>query len=199
MPGSNMPVSSSSPAAVTHRRFLFLLCSARREGNTEVLARIAAARLPSNTKQEWIWLHELSLAPFEDIRHEGEGSYPAPENEVRRILESTLAATDLVFVAPLYWYGLPASAKLYLDYWSGWLRPPVQFKPRMKGKTMWAISVYSEDDPQMADSLFQTLRRTASYMGMRWGGNLLGRGNRPGDVLADHTAVAHAEMLFAPR
>ena len=38
------------------------------------------------------------------------------------LLDATLAATDLVFVAPVYWYSLPAAAKLYLDYWSAWLR-----------------------------------------------------------------------------
>jgi multimeric flavodoxin WrbA len=103
-----------------------------------------------------------------------------------------------VFAAPVYWYGLPAAAKLYLDHWSGWLRVTgVDFKARMAGKTMWAISAYSDENPGMAEPLFGTLRLTADYMAMRWGGMLLGEGNRPGDVLADTNVLALADGLFA--
>lgn len=185
--------------AVPVRRFLFLLASARRDGNTEVLAHRAAAGLSKRDEKVWLRLIDLSLAPFADLRHEpaAGGIFPAPTGDGRVLLEATLAATDLVFAAPLYWYGLPASAKLYLDHWSGWMRAPgVDFKARMAGKTMWAISAISEEDTSLADPLLGTLRLTASYMGMRWGGSLLGYGNRPGDVLDDIAACSLAEMFF---
>ncbi|MEV6863984.1 hypothetical protein AB0M44_23620 [Streptosporangium subroseum] len=36
-------------------------------------------------------------------------------------------------------------------------------------------------------------------MGMRWGGELLGYGNRPGQVLEDAEALARARTLFTSR
>ncbi|GAA4621549.1 hypothetical protein GCM10023196_010230 [Actinoallomurus vinaceus] len=42
-----------------------------------------------------------------------------------------------------------------------------------------------------------TLKISADYMGMRWGGELLGYANRPGDILADEKALAEAERFFA--
>lgn len=179
------------------RRFLFLLASGRENGNAEVLAHRAAATLPTQADLTWIRLADVSLGRFTDIRHVGSGVYPAPIDTGRELLDATLAATDLVFVAPLYWYGLPADAKLYLDHWSGWMRiPELNFRARMAGKTMWAISVFSGDDDSEAAPLFECLQRSAAYLQMHWGGQVLGRGNRPGDVLDDQRSVAATERLF---
>jgi multimeric flavodoxin WrbA len=180
-------------------RFLFLVASARREGNTEILARRAAASLPPSIEQKWLHLDEYPLPRFEDIRHHGgkNNMYPQPEGNGQLLLESTLAADDIVIVAPVYWYSLPASAKLYMDYWSAWLRVPgADFKKRMAGKRLWAVCVQSDEDPKRAELLLSTLRYSAEYMDMQWGGELLGNGSKPGDVLRDQQALAAAEHFF---
>jgi multimeric flavodoxin WrbA len=180
------------------RNYLFLLTGSRRGGNSETLARRAAAALSDETGQSWLRLLDLPLPVFEDIRHSGDGTYPPPGANGQILLEATLAATDIVFVAPLYWYGLPAPGKLYLDHWSGWMRlPNVEFKERMAGKTMWAITAYSDVDPNMAAPLCGTLRLSAEYMKMAWGGFLLGYGNAPGDILQDQQALICADEFFA--
>jgi multimeric flavodoxin WrbA len=184
---------------MAQRRFLFLVASARREGNTETLARRAAAVLPPNVEQQWIHLDELPLERFEDIRHHGEQSnqYPEPEGNEQALLEATLAATDIVFVTPLYWYSLPSSAKLYMDHWSAWLRVPgIDFKKRMAGKKMWAVCVLADEDPKRADLLLATLRQSADYMNINWGGELIGNGSKPGDVLNDRNAISAADHFF---
>lgn len=186
-------------AARPPRRFLFLLASSRREGNTETLARLAATHLPSTAEQVWLRLSELVISPGADLRHDSiGGAGPHPVDDDGRLLSATLDATDIVFCAPLYWYSLPASAKLYLDHWSGWLRlPGVDFRNRMAGKIMWAVCVLSDSDRSVAHPLFATLKLTADYMQMQWGGDLLGRANRPGDVRDDDEACARATTLFS--
>lgn len=180
--------------------FLFLIASARRGGNSEQLARRAATSLPPGTRQTWVHLDEHPLPPFADRRHESTTAWaPTIEGESRFLLEATLAATDLVIVAPVYWYSLPASAKLYLDHWTAWLRAPGwDFKPRMAGKSLWAVSVLSDSDPRLAHPLVETLRLTAEYMSMRWAGALLGEGNRPGDIAQDSRAQADSANFFRP-
>lgn len=178
------------------RHFTFLIASARRDGNTEWLTRKAAESLPADCTQQWLHLDDLPLAPFADIRH-SVGVYPEPQGNEKVLFDATLAATDLVFAVPLYWYSVPASAKLYLDYWSGWLRVPgADFKSRMAGRTLWGVSVLSEEDQKRADPLVGTLAITADYMKMNFGGVLLGYGSRPGDVAADKTALAKARSFF---
>ena len=180
------------------RKFLFLVGSARSGGNTEDLARQAAAQLPSAVIQQWLHLRDLPIPSFRDLRHSPDAAYCEPTGNERILLDATMDATDLVIASPLYWYSVSACTKLYLDYWAGWLRVPgVDFKARMRGKTMWAISAISEEDPAKADPLLGTLKISAEYMGMRWGGELLGYANRPGDILANEKALTEARRLFA--
>ncbi|MEV4391661.1 NAD(P)H-dependent oxidoreductase [Nonomuraea sp. NPDC049607] len=180
------------------RSFLFLLGSSRRDGNTETLARHAAATLAPDVRQRWLRLDDHPLPPFQDIRHTGDGVYPVPEGAEKLLAEATLDATDLVIVSPLYWYSVSATTKLYLDYWSAWMRVPgYDFKARMAGKTVWAVTTISEEDESVADPLVGTLRLSAEYFGS-WGGALVGYANRPGDILRDTGALERAAAFFSP-
>jgi multimeric flavodoxin WrbA len=183
---------------VTSRSFLFVLASTRPGGNSELLARAAAEQLPAGATARWLSLTDPALPPFTDIRHSGDGTYPAPTGAEATLLEATLEATDLVIVSPLYWYALSAPAKLYLDHWSGWLRVPgVDFRGRMAGRTLWGVTVRTSRDPEYVAPMLGTLTLTARYLGMRWGGLLDGYANEPGDVLRDSTAMTAAKEFFA--
>ena len=181
------------------RGFLFVLGGSRAGGNTELLARKAAEQLPPGTGQRWMRLTDLPLPPFEDRRHLGDGVYPQPSPDARTLLDATAEATDLVIVSPLYWYAVSSAAKRYLDQWSAWLRTPdADFRARMAGGTLWGVTALAGDDPGDADPLVGTLAKTAAYMGMRFGGVLLGNGTRPGDVLRDQEALRRAKTFFTP-
>ena len=180
------------------RQFLFILGSARYDGNTEHLARHAARSLPASVKQTWIHLLDHKLPLFEDIRHHETRKYAIASADERTVLDATLAATDIVVASPVYWYSVSAATKLYLDHWSAWMRlDGVDFKPRMAGKTFWAISSLSDEDWSGAQPLIDTLRLSAEYMKMNWGGVLLGYGNRPADVMNDAPSLERAEEFFA--
>ncbi|MCP3822361.1 NAD(P)H-dependent oxidoreductase [Streptomyces sp. A3M-1-3] len=179
------------------RKFLFLLGSARTGGNTEALARLAAEQLPPGTEQRWIRLADHPLPDFEDLRHTGDGSYPTLHGNAALLLDATLEATDLVIASPLYWYSVSTSTKRYLDHWSGWMRVPgIEFRPRMAGRNLWGVSVLAGADQSAAEPLAGTLRQTAAYMDMNWGGVLFGTGSKPGDLHADAGASARAKIFF---
>ncbi|WP_045304213.1 flavodoxin family protein [Saccharothrix sp. ST-888] len=196
---SDHSVPDRAPAGTTEpttRSFLFALGSARPDGNAELLARLAAEQLPAEVRQRWIRLDELDLPAFEDLRHNGGDGFTRPTGVLGDLLDATLDATDLVIVSPLYWYSVSASTKLYLDHWSGWLAvPELDFKRRMAGLTLWGVSSYAAVRSG-ADPLVGTLERCAGYFGMGWGGVLLGRANRPGDIVSDEEAVLAAKTFF---
>lgn len=180
-----------------NRQFLFLVASTREPGlvgNTEWLARQAAAALPAGTPQQWLHLARMSLSPFTDLRHTA-GQYPMPEGDLKALFDATLAATDIVLVAPVYWYSLPATVKLYLDHWSAWLRiPGVPFKDAMTTKTLRLIT--TSGDRAKAQPMVDSVRLCAAFFPMAWGGAkgpvLWGKGGPPGAVQADAQAVAAA-------
>lgn len=179
------------------RRFLFVLGSSRPDGNTELLARRAAEQLPETVEQQWIDLATHPLPDFEDLRHDSDHVRPTQGN-VALLLDATLAATDVVIASPLYWYSVSGHVKRYLDYWSGWLRTPgLDFKATMAGRTLWGVTALAHEEQEVADPLVGTLNNSAAYMEMHFGGVLLGNGSKPGDVLRDHEALAHAKTFFA--
>ena len=179
------------------RHVLFLLSASREAGhigNTETLARRAAARLPADTRQTWLPLSQLQLPPFVDVRHTV-GSYAPPEGDLKTALDALLDCSDLVVVAPVYWFSLPAPLKLLLDHWSGFLRVPgLDFKARMAGKRFWAISTSGHRG--RAQPMLDSLALCAEFMGMAWQPPLWGQGGAPGAVLADAAALAEAERFF---
>ncbi len=176
------------------RRFLFLLSSTRRRGNSEQLAYYAGHFRPAPSEQEWLHLLDYPLPNFMDLRHSG--SYPAPIGNVKILFEATIKATDIVLVAPLYWYNLPVPAKQYLDHWSAWLRTPhLAFRERMEGKTLWLITAGSGSQTD-AQPLAASLQLSAQYMRMRWGGMLFGTGSRPNDIQDDAPALRQAQSFF---
>ena len=177
-------------------RFLFLLSSSRRLGNSEQLAYCAAHALPVHTEQHWLNLHDYPLPDFVDLRHTA--GYPPPTGNARFLLDATLNATDVVLVTPLYMYNLPGHAKQYLDHWNAWLRTPnLDFQEQMKGKTLWSIVVGSGARFE-AQPLEGSLLLTAAFMQMSWGGMLYGTGSRPNDIQDDAVGLHQAENFFQP-
>ncbi|MGW1270426.1 flavodoxin family protein [Streptomyces sp. NPDC002491] len=182
---------------MTRRNVLFVLGSSRPDGNTESLARAAAEQLPSDVEQTWISLAAHPLLDFADQRHDVDHVRPT-EGSAALLLDATLAATDIVIASPLYWYSVSAQTKRYLDHWSDWLRTPgLDFKATLAGRTLWGVTVLADDRPSVADPLVGTLHNSAAYLGMRFGGVLLGNGSAPGDVLNDTEALARAKTFFA--
>ena len=177
------------------RRFLILLGSARRDGNTEQLAHLALEHVDAD--QRWIHLLDIPVPDYRDVRHTSE-RYSVPTEHEQTLLNATMWATDIVVASPLYMYSLSADAKRYLDFWSGWgYVPEVDFTKQMAAKTLWGVSVLSEDDRSVANPLVDTLRLSAEWQKMRFAGVLLGIGNRPGDVNGDDVALDQAKSFFA--
>src|SRR5829696_9186216 len=179
------------------REIVFILGSARYNGNTEALAQYAARSLSSQVKQNWIHLLDHSFPTFEDIRHHENRKYSVTSKIEKTVLEATMSATDIVIASPVYWYSISASTKLYLDHWSGWMRlEGIDFNQRMASKTLWGISALSDEDWSGAQPLIDTLRMSAEYMKMKWGGVLLGYGNRPQDIANDAPSMGRAGNFF---
>ncbi|MFE1312302.1 flavodoxin family protein [Streptomyces sp. NPDC058755] len=180
------------------RRFLFVLGSARLDGNTELLAREAAAQLPGDVEQRWIRLAEHPLPDFVDMRHDSDHVRQPADPETGLLLDATLAATDIVIVSPLYWYSVSGLTKRYLEYWAGWLRTPgIDFRATMAGRTLWGVAAFAEREASVAEPLVGTLNNSAAYLKMRFGGVLLGNGSAPGDVRKDTDALTRAKTFFA--
>ena len=190
----------TEPQSPASAHYLFLTTSTRESGhvgNTEWLARQAAAALPAGTAQTWHHLARMQLPPFVDLRHTV-GSYPAPEGDLKTLLDATLAATHIVFVSPVYWFSIPSPLKTYLDHWSAWMRVPgLAFKEQMGAKSLSLIT--TSGDRAKAQPMIDSVELCARFLAMPWGGALWGKGGPPGAVQADADAVAQAAGFLLPK
>lgn len=110
------------------------------------------------------------------------------------------SADDLVFVAPVYWYALPAPAKLLLDHWSGWLDDPdLGFAAMMAGKRLWLITTRADPDPDVPAPVEAMMARTALWLKMPWCGALHGVADAPGDITRDTATWAQAAEFLTLR
>lgn len=180
--------------------YLFIVASTREPGqlgNTEWLARRAAASLSADTEQTWLHLAGRNLPQFVDQRHTV-GSYPMPEGGMRELFDATMACTDLVLVAPVYWYSFPSTLKAYMDHWSAWMRiEGAQFKQAMAQKRLHLITTCG--DRPYAQPMIDSTKMSAEFLGMPLAGVLWGKGGLPNTVQGDAAAIAEAETFFLPK
>lgn len=173
--------------------YLFIVASTREPGhvgNTEWLARQAASRLPADTAQTWLHLAQMPMPAFIDQRHTV-GTYPWPEGHLRTLLDATMGCTDLVLVAPVYWYSFPSTLKTYLDHWSAWLRiEGLPFKAEMAKKRMHLVT--TSGNREKAQPMIDSAMLCAGFLSMPFAGVLWGKGGPPAAVQSDSEAVAAA-------
>ncbi|MGY4831076.1 NAD(P)H-dependent oxidoreductase [Sphaerotilaceae bacterium SBD11-9] len=173
---------------------LFIVASTRESGhvgNTEWLARRAAAGLPAEAAQTWLHLAQMPMPPFTDQRHTV-GTYPWPQGHLRTLLDATMACTDLVLVAPVYWYSFPSTLKTYLDHWSAWLRiEGLPFKAEMAKKRLHLVT--TSGNREKAQPMIDSTRLCADFLSMPLAGVLWGKGGPPDAVQSDAAAIAAAD------
>jgi NAD(P)H-dependent FMN reductase len=177
--------------------FLFIVASTREPGhigNTEWLARRAAERLPADATQTWLPLAQMPIEPFTDQRHTV-GTYPWPDGHLRTLLDATMGCTDLVLVAPVYWYSFPGTLKTYLDHWSAWLRiEGLPFKAEMAKKRMHLVT--TSGNRAKAQPMIDSATLCAEFLSMPMAGVLWGKGGPPDAVQSDAEAIAAADGFF---
>jgi multimeric flavodoxin WrbA len=175
-------------------RFLFLTASPRANSNSTALARHAASGLSPDTGQHWYSLNDPALPPYRDLRP---GHAGVPMGRLGDLFGQTMLASDLVFVAPIYWYAFPAPLHLYLSHLSGWLDvPELALATTLRGKTAWAVTARADPDETVPAGAEAMLRRSIEWLGLRWGGALHGVADAPAEVQSS-AAWAKAPQLFA--
>ncbi|KZZ85291.1 flavodoxin family protein [Bacillus sp. SJS] len=166
-------------------KILAIYGSSRKEGNSHLLAE----KVLEGINHHSVWLKDYQIMPIEDGRHEAEGFKPV-EDDYDEVIERFMDADLVVFVTPLYWYGMSGLMKTFVDRWSQSLRDErYSFKELVKGKRGIVIIAGGDKPKLKALPLVQQFSLIMEYMGMEFNGYLIGEGNKPGEVLNDDAAV----------
>jgi len=165
--------------------------SSRENGNSEQLAELAVQGIEC-TK---VYLREKEIRAIDDRRHTPEGFAPV-DDDYEEVLAAMLEHEILLFVTPLYWYGMSGLMKNFIDRWSQSLRDKrFPFKEIM-GRKMAYVIITGGDNPRLEGlPLVQQFSHIFRYFSLDFRGCLIGKGNRPGEVLQDSQAILEARHL----
>lgn len=164
----------------------------RPNSNTEILTENAVRGLDT----EDIFLRELSILPIIDMRHSEEG-FQDREDDYNSIIDRVLKHEILIFSTPIYWYSMSGTMKNFVDRWSQTLKDSnyPNFKSTMASKKAYVIAVGGDDPYIKGLPLMQQFKHIFDFMGMEFGGYVIGEGNKPEDIYNDKSALFDAERL----
>ncbi|HZG16422.1 MAG TPA: flavodoxin family protein [Candidatus Bathyarchaeia archaeon] len=164
----------------------------RANGNTEYLAEQAVKGL----EVERIYLRDYTISPIEDLRHTEQGFHKI-DDDYDEVIDRVLAHDIIIYATPIYWYGMSGLMKNFIDRWSQTLRDEKRphFREKMAAKTAYVIAVGGDDPFLKGLPLVQQFQHIFGFFGTRYGGYILGEGNRPGDIKKDQEALLLAEQL----
>ncbi|TMW71297.1 flavodoxin family protein [Alteribacter natronophilus] len=170
---------------------LVLYGSSRAGGNSELLAE----KLIGNHEAERIYLRGKTIENIKDQRHE-EGGFEKKGDDYYDVLDQLMAHDTVVFVTPLYWYGMSSVMKTFVDRWSETLRDrQVPFRETMKRKIFYLVVTGGDNPKQKALPLVLQFRHICDFFGTKCGGYVIGEGNEPGQVADDREAMFQAEEM----
>ncbi|NRD77120.1 flavodoxin family protein [Bacillus sp. BRMEA1] len=164
----------------------------RQNGNHELLTERAVQGIVT----EEIYLRDHTILPIEDMRHSPEG-FQDRSDDYNTIIDRILPHDILVFSTPIYWYSMSGTMKNFIDRWSQTLRDAKypDFKNKMASKKAFVIAVGGDDPAMKGLPMIQQFKYIFDFMGIEFGGYILGEGNKPGDVLQDQEALFAASQL----
>ncbi|MBR8661221.1 MULTISPECIES: flavodoxin family protein [unclassified Brevibacillus] len=164
----------------------------RPNGNTETLTKLAIQGIDA----EEIYLKDYVIKPIIDMRHAEEG-FPDVQDDYNSIMKRILPHDILIFSTPIYWYSMTGTMKNFIDRWSQTLRDPnfPDFKSKMAAKKAYVIAVGGDNPYITGLPMIQQFQHIFDFVGTTFEGYVIGKGNRPGDILQDLNALSAAEQL----
>lgn len=164
----------------------------RPNGNSEILTE----RVIQEISTEKICLRDFHIKPIIDMRHAEEG-FQERNDDYNSIVERILPHDILIFSTPIYWYSMSGTMKNFIDRWSQTLRDPKypSFKSKMASKKAFVIAVGGDDPYIKGLPLIQQFQYIFDFMRIEFARYILGKGNKPGEVLQDKGAVSAAIQM----
>ncbi len=175
---------------------IILIGSPRKGGNTELLADAFLEGVrEAGGDGEKIFVDDLNIhpiGPVGDVLSERVDVHA--DDDFLPTLERVLAADILVFGAPVYWQGLPAQLKAFVDRWSCYYVNPL-LVDGMKGKIFAALVAHGAPDPHHHKWVTDPIQVWAAHFEAPWAGHVSVVAQKQGLVASKPEALAAAREL----
>lgn len=173
-------------------KIVSLIGSTRKGGNTEQLADYVL----QNIEYQKIYISDLHIKPIEDLRHT-ESGFQSVKDDYHQVIHALMTSDVVIFATPIYWYTMSGTMKNMIDRLSQAIRDKQYPHLKENLKTIQAIVIaVGGDEPRIKGlPLVQQFKYTFDFLNIPFSSYIIGEGNKPGEILNDHHAMAEATWL----
>ena len=144
---------------------LALIGSPRKQGNTDIMAdevlaggKIAGARISK------IYLDDYLVRPIAEVADNSrQRDDPRCDDDFPLLLEHFLSAEIIVWATPVYWQGLSAQMKCFLDRMSSYFNHP-KYIERFKGKGHIVLCAFGRPEQQHGNWITKSMKLTIEVL-----------------------------------
>lgn len=155
--------------------------SPRKGGNTDTLADefIRGAR-EAGAEIEKVYLDDYAIRPIGPVGDVlGQRVDTRADDDFPRVFESFLSADVVCFATPVYWQGVSAQTKCFIDRFSAYIRKP-GYDERIRGKGYVVITAFGAANE--GRWVTEPLKAGVKFLGGRYLGDLCVQAYKKGDV-----------------
>lgn len=160
---------------------LIILGSPRKNGNSETLAQAVADAILQHPHAtlEFIRLNDLKISPCQGCGGCNKTSTCVIDDDMTPLYEKVDACDHLILVSPIYFYGLSAQCKIFIDrFQARWARKylgSIRFRIDEQRKG-YLLATAATDGKKVFDGALLTARTFLDAIDLEFGDSLLVRG-----------------------
>lgn len=182
---------------------LILVGSPRRAGNSATLSKaVQRGAEAAGARVAVRFLDDFVSSFLRDCRscRRADGECSIPDRFRTLFFDDFLPSDGIVFCSPIYWYGLSAQTKAFLDrsfcYYAASYPDSARILERMSGKRIGLVLTSEESYPGAALGIVHQVQEFSRYTDSAFIGVVRGVGNSRGEVVRDPgDPVTAAEQL----
>lgn len=132
-----------------------ILCSPRRDGNSDTMVKAALAGAAENGAETKVFaINEMNITGCQACMHCRTHEECAVQDDMQMIYKELSSADAVVIGSPVYMWQYPAQAKIFIDRLYPYMNP--DFTMRMQQPALILISQGNDNPGTFADSLKKT-------------------------------------------
>ena len=144
---------------------LALIGSPRKQGNTDIMADevLEGAKTAGATTSK-IYLDDYRVRPIAEVAdNTRQRDDPRRDDDFPILLERFLSADIIVWSTPVYWQGLSAQMKCFLDRMSSYFNHP-EYVERFRGKGHIVLCAFGRPEQQHGDWITKPMKLTVEVL-----------------------------------
>lgn len=177
-------------------RVIALIGSPRKGGNSDILADevLRGARYAGAAVGK-VYLDDMNIRPIGEVDDVmSERLDMRDDDDFPQVLEQFLDADIAVLSTPVYWQGVSAQMKCFIDRLSSYFRRPA-YVERFDGKGYLIICTFGREAPTTGDWVIEPMKVSVEVLEGRYLGDLSVSVYRKGRVREEEEALEKAYQL----